>query len=281
MNQVMLETIACPNCRTSESSVWGHESGFVAVKCSSCGLVYVNPRPREDAISDANKIGLHPGDEKALDVTYRRIPGKIPHYSAILREMFAEERAAGLAVKWLDVGAGYGEFIEAVLATMPPGSEALGIDPMAPKVKVAQSRGLPVYSRELSEVGDGYDVISLINVYSHIPDFDEFGAMLASKLKPGGILFIETGNIAAVTREQFPDTLLLPDHLVFSSLPQMRMIFERLGMDLPLYKETRVDDALWSLKIFAKGILRRRRLDIRLPGRSAFRQVFYKARKRA
>lgn len=276
MSQAACETISCPNCRTNESSIWGRENGFTAVQCTECGLVYVNPRPREDVISDANKIGVHQGDEGALDVTARRVASKVPYYSAILQEMFAQERAAGVPLKWLDVGAGYGEFVEAVLASMPPGTEAAGLEPMAPKVKAARSLGLPIDSRDLSEVGDGYDVISLINVYSHIPDFDGFASMLVKKLKPGGVLFMETGNVAALKREQFPDVLYLPDHLVFSSLPQMRQIIERLGMQLAIHKEVGIDNALWSLKNFVKG-LKRGRIDVKWPDQSAFKTVFYEA----
>lgn len=279
MNEAIYETIKCPNCREDDYDPWGNENGFLAVQCKSCGLVYVNPRPREDVISEANKVGVHQGEQGDLNVAARRIPSKIAHYSSILQEMFSEERIAGQPLKWLDVGAGYGEFLQAVLATMPSGTEAIGLEPMAPKVKVARSLGLPIDSRDLSDVGGGYDVISLINVYSHIPDFDGFAAILVEKLNPNGILFIETGNVAALTRHEFADILYLPDHLVFSSPRQMRMIIERLGMDLVSHKELRIDNALWSLKVLVKGLMRRR-LDVRLPGSSKYRAVFYKAKRR-
>lgn len=279
MNHRLYETINCPNCRASDSTDWGKENGFVAVQCNCCGLVYVNPRPREDVISEANKIGVHQGDAGALNVTARRIPSKIGYYSRVLREMFEHERSAGTPLKWLDVGAGYGEFVQAVLATMPAGTEAVGLEPMAPKVKVARSLGLPIESRDLGEISEKFDVISLINVYSHIPDFDSFAAILIEKLKPGGILFMETGNIAALRRDQFPDILYLPDHLVFSSPRQMRMIIDRLGMNILSYREVPIDNLVWSIKTFIKGMIRRR-LDVKIPGKSKYRTVFYKIRRK-
>lgn len=267
------ETITCPCCSSGTTTFWARENGYTAVKCSDCGLVYVNPRPREDVITEANKVGVHQGDQGALDVTGHRNNAKVPYYSTILREMFAREQTEDKPLRWLDVGAGYGEFVEAVISTMPAGTAAEGLEPMAPKVKVAQSLGIPVDSRDLKDVGDGYDVISLINVYSHIPDFDGFGRMLVNKLNPGGVLFIETGNVAALSREQFPDILYLPDHMVFSSLPQMRQIIGNLGLDLELHKELPIDNAMWCLKTLVQGLMRGR-IDINLPGQSAFRTVF-------
>ncbi len=273
------EAITCPCCSSGTSTVWALENGYTAVKCADCGLVYVNPRPREEVITEANKVGVHQGEDGALDVTARRVAAKVPYYSAILCEMFERERVENKPLRWLDVGAGYGEFVEAVISTMPAGTVAEGLEPMAPKVEVAKSLGIPVDSRDLKDVGTGYDVISLINVYSHIPDFDGFGRMLVEKLNSGGVLFMETGNVAALSREQFPDLLYLPDHMVFSSLPQMRIIVDKLDLDLELHKELPIDNIIWCLKSFVKG-LKRGKIDIHLPGQSAFRTVFYKARRR-
>jgi 2-polyprenyl-3-methyl-5-hydroxy-6-metoxy-1,4-benzoquinol methylase len=273
--------VCCPNCGADDAEPWAEENGFTAVKCSPCGLIYVNPRPSEESISQANKIGVHQGEERAVDVKARREPRKVAHYRSMIVDMFAPEIVAGKPLRWLDVGAGYGEVVEAAAAVLPPGSEVEGIEPMAPKVAVARSFGLPVADRSLEDAGTGYDVISLINVYSHVPNFDRFAGDLVAKLNRNGVMFIETGNIAELkSRKDLPDILYLPDHLVFAGLNQMKQILARLGMVLENHKSLRFDTPLWCAKMFIKRAMQGE-LAIHLPGRSALRTVFYKARKPA
>lgn len=271
--------VACPLCGADTVEPWGRENGFSMVRCLECRLLYVNPRPSDDEISDANRVGVHRGEDGALNVRTRYKPAKKTHYSKVISEIFGADWSNGQPIRWLDVGAGYGEVTAAVCQSAPAGSEIIGIEPMQPKVEVARKLGLPVTSRSLDEITEQFDVISLINVYSHIPDFLEFGAALVARLRPGGVLFVETGNGAAMARrDDFPDLLYLPDHLVFSAPPQMRMTFEKLGLHLERTEERPVDSLIWCLKEAAKNALRGR-LSIRVPGRSPFRTVFYKARK--
>jgi len=269
--------VSCPCCGADDAAPWGAENGYTAGKCRVCGLVYVNPRPGDEVINEANKVGVHKGDEEALVVTTRRRPGKVRYYAPIVADFFSADFA--VPIRWLDVGAGYGEVIEAVTQSAQEGSYILGIEPMAPKVAVARRLGLPVDARPLDEVGADFDVISLINVYSHIPNFREFGRALVEKLKPGGSLFIETGNGGALdNRMHYPDQLFLPDHLVFSGPLQMKRIFADLGLTLERCDERPVDGLAWSAKVTIRNLLKGR-LAAHFPGTSPFRTVFYRARK--
>ena len=271
--------VSCPGCGSDDARPWATENGYSAGKCTSCGLVYVNPRPGDELINEANKVGVHKGDEQALVVTTRRKPGKVRYYTPIIGDFFSADFTA--PIRWLDVGAGYGEVIEAVIAAAPVGSEVLGLEPMAPKVAAARKLGLPVDDRQLDEVGSDFDVISLINVYSHIPDFKQFASTLVEKLKPGGVLFIETGNGGALAnRSDYPDQLFLPDHLVFSSVPQMERILSDVGLVLERFEERAIDNLLWSAKVTVRALLKGK-IALHIPRTSPFRTVFYKARKQA
>ena len=174
-----MEHVNCPSCNENETREWASENGFIAVKCCMCGLIYVNPRPCEADVVEANKIGVHQTrDGKNLNVSARRRAKKITYYAKIISEMFAAERERGAPLKWLDVGAGYGEVIEAVGRALP-NANVEGIEPMLPKVRAAQARGLRISDRSIEKTDSDYDLISLINVFSHIPNFSDFGGMLA------------------------------------------------------------------------------------------------------
>ena len=273
-----LEEINCPHCDSARSAVWARENGYVLKRCLQCSLLFVNPRPSENSINEANKLGVHKGEEASLNVEYRRDPRKVAHYAAILSEMFAAEISSKKPVRWLDIGAGYGELVEAVIEAMPSGSTAIGIEPMLPKVKVAQELGLPISDAKLSDVDGPFEVISLINVYSHIPDFHSFAEQIVRKLAPGGKLFIETGNLADLnTVDEFGDILFLPDHLVFAGEAHIVEEMRRLGLTVEKSKKQPIDDIIWCSKMFIKNIIKRRKLFIAMPGTSRFRTIFYKA----
>ena len=188
------EHIACLLCGASETTPWGSENGWIAVKCRNCGLVYVNPRPREIEISKANQLGEHRTAAGVLQVVHNRDAGKPAYHRKVLIRLFADLLARDEPVRWLDVGAGFGEVVEVLQALLPRGSVVEGIEPMRAKATNARKRGLPINSRLLSELPDRYHVISLINVFSHLANPRAFLGEVADHLLPRGELLIETGN---------------------------------------------------------------------------------------
>jgi 2-polyprenyl-3-methyl-5-hydroxy-6-metoxy-1,4-benzoquinol methylase len=276
---MLLEKVSCPLCGSEDSRLWATENGFYAVKCAGCDLVFVNPRPRLQSISEANRIGQHRTADGSLDVVFRRSTRKIRHYRQTLSELVAHEFKDDTPIKWLDVGAGFGEVLEAILPLLPKGSQAQGIEPMAPKASDAQKRGLPVSARLLSDVDETYDIVSLINVFSHIPDFRSFLADLKAVLKPGGILIIETGNAGDLQKlSDYPDRLFLPDHLVFAGVEHMRKFLRNGSFDIEKVIMQRRDSISYAAKNAVKRLLGNRDAPLVLPYLSPFRTVFFKSR---
>jgi 2-polyprenyl-3-methyl-5-hydroxy-6-metoxy-1,4-benzoquinol methylase len=272
------EAIACPLCHARDRHPWGAENGFEAVKCLQCGLVYVTPRPKLGEISEANKIGEHRTAEGSLNVVYRRSARKIRHYRHIVKLMFGPELDAGVPLSWLDVGAGYGEMIEAVAGVLPQGSRIEGIEPMQPKVDRARALNLPVSNTPLAAMERRFDVVSLINVFSHLPDFDAFLADLRRVMNDGAVLFIETGNGGDLTTSaDYPDRLYLPDHLVFAGVDHVSQFLQRNGFDVSGVHSLRLDTLGWMAKNIAKRVMGRD-AKLSVPLSSPFRTVFFKAR---
>ena len=247
------EWITCPLCHAAEHRAWATENGFSAVKCAACGLVYVNPRPSDGEITEANILGEHRSDAGRLNVVARRDPRKVGRYRRILGRTFQDLIDAGRPVTWLDVGAGYGEVVEAVQSILPAGSQVEGIEPMVAKAAEAQRRGLPVTRTALSALTRQFDVISLINVFSHVPDFAGFLTQLRARLCPGGPLFLETGNGGDILRSEYPDALSLPDHLVFAGEKHIAQFLDAAGFSLVSTRRDRVD----TVTQFAKAVVKR------------------------
>jgi 2-polyprenyl-3-methyl-5-hydroxy-6-metoxy-1,4-benzoquinol methylase len=149
---------------------------------------------------------------------------------------------------------------------------------MQPKVECARALHLPVSNTPLAAMDQRFDVVSLINVFSHLPDFDAFLGDLRRVMNDGAILFVETGNGGDLSSAaEYPDRLYLPDHLVFAGVDHIRQFLQRNGFDVSAVLALRLDTVGWMAKNIAKRILGK---DAKLgvPLASPFRTVFFKAR---
>ena len=169
-----MEAIACPYCGVRDDEPWAHERGFTTVRCRPCGFLYLNPRPNAEAIDAAVRTGMHGEVAQNLNVVARRRRAKIIQYRDVFARLFDDVWKRGEPVLWLDVGAGYGEIVEAVTSLVPPGSSVEGVEPMAPKASQARARGLNVTQGYLQSNHAKVDIVSMIDVFSHIPSFGHF-----------------------------------------------------------------------------------------------------------
>lgn len=281
MRAETMELIDCPYCGARDYDFWGSERGFDTVRCRECSLLYVNPRPRLDAIDRAVQSGAHGAEAEWLDVRAHRVEAKVGRYERLIGKLFDDVWRRGQPISWLDVGAGYGEVVEAVSRVAPSGSDVRGLEPMGPKAAAARARGLRIEQDYLQPGREKVEFLSTIDVFSHIPDFQGFLELAAASLRPSGEILIETGNLADVSqRGEFPFELGLPDHLVFAGEAHLRGYLDRAGFDVIRLEAVRVDDTV----NFAKSIVKRligRPGQLRLPYRSAYRQLLIRARLRS
>jgi SAM-dependent methyltransferase len=228
----VLVEVSCYVCGSAARTPWATENGFDACRCSGCGLVYVNPRPGPELLTKAAESGLHAG-EAELDVTgrYGGSP-KLRFYARRLADLYPSAELAGQQGSWLDVGCGYGEFLE-VLAQASGGTLKLtGLEPNRTKTESARARGLDVGFFDLDVETRRFEYVSLLNVYSHLPDPPSYLERLRTLLVPNGELVLQTGNWAELERSRIPDRLHLPDHLSFASEALLVRLLERAGFEL-------------------------------------------------
>jgi len=276
----VLETIVCPYCGSGSHEGWAEERGFVAVRCETCALIYCNPRPSLAAINSAVRTGVHGAEAQRLNVRARRIGTKVRYYRRAFRSLFGDVWRRGHPISWLDVGAGYGEVLEAVTALAPAGSHVEGLEPMKPKAAAARERGFTITEDYLRPEHPKVDIISVVDVFSHIPSFSSFLADVRSVLLPGGEIFVETGNLADLDRrDEFPGELGLPDHLVFSGEKQLLGYLDHAGFEVVRIERRRIDGVVNLAKNVVKRLIRRP-VVVGLPYTSKYRQLQIRARLR-
>lgn len=275
------EAINCPYCDESKSSPWASENGFTAVKCSGCGLVYVNPRPVQSLIHEAVETGIHSDVEHGRTAIDRRRGSSVTRYKKILSSMFDDVWQNSKGISWLDVGAGYGELVEAVSALAPSGSRIEGIEPMKPKATWARAHGLKISEKYLCDVTEKFDFVSLVNVYSHIPDFRAFLEEIRNVLADNGEFYLETGNVGdLVHSHEVPTELCLPDHLVFAGEQHLTGYLSEAGFSIVAIRRMRKD----GLINFAKNIIKKligRQVTLAIPYTSRYRLILIRAKLRS
>lgn len=271
------EFVSCPFCRADRYAHWADERSWKVVRCEDCGYLYANPRPSVEVRNEATELGVHAGGDD-LDISERRVGKKVTLYRKALKSIFADVWSTGRPVTWLDVGAGYGEVVEAIKGLAHPESRVLGLEPMQPKVAAARERGIEMVAGYIDENTPTCRFVSAINIFSHIYDFDEFLLKVRSILESDGELLIETGDMGGVkNRNQFPGELGLPDHIAFASEKHLKGFLTRNGFEVISIQRIRVDGWLFSIKNIAKKVLGRNTV-LSLPFSSPYRSIRIRAR---
>ena len=108
-----LVEVDCYNCGSKEYKYYDNENGYNLVKCSKCGLLYVNPRPSQEDISNALATAVHLG-ATTINFTGVYEQSKVNKYLRILSEFYPKNSNDLSNKRWLDIGCGYGELLEAL-----------------------------------------------------------------------------------------------------------------------------------------------------------------------
>ncbi len=170
---------------------------FSIVQCRVCRHIYVNPRLKDDTIDSLYDEDYYEG--RGFDRTIRYTAREPDDY---VLEKYRDELetirgALGgtLSSKaTLDVGCGSGAFVRALRLA---GAEAWGFDSSPYSSKLAIANGAPLIAANIGELvryEGQYDLVSAIEVIEHTTSPLEFLVSIRRLLRPGGVLFLETGN---------------------------------------------------------------------------------------
>lgn len=248
----------CYHCRCREAEAYGRENGYSLVRCSKCRLLYVSNPPDPGTISEAARQGIHEGEE-TFDATGRFRAWRLPILRRRLQRLFPGPDGFEGVGRWLDVGCGHGELLAAV-RELAPEVAVRGTEPNERKQESARSRGFDVSFFDLATHEETYDVVSLMNVYSHLPDPPGFLAMVRRLLRPGGRVLLQTGDIGVFEDRTIPKPWYLPDHLSFASEAIVREMLEHGGFEVERVAKFRYLEP--TVPIFAKEAVK-----FLLPGR--------------
>ena len=220
MQELGCQEIVCNLCDSDELEYLYSVRSFRVVRCSSCGLVFLNPMPRP-----ADAAGIYTVDYYRNQDSVEDTPLGYPDYLT-LREhhtFVADELLRPLkdirpgAV--LDVGCGMGTMLGRFRES---GWDAYGVDVSTYATEYARDElGLRVYTGAVGEVDlpEGFfDLVTMVHVVEHLPDPRSTLATLHRLMRPGGILVVATHDIRGlwprIVRDRWRH-LNIPEHLYF------------------------------------------------------------------
>jgi 2-polyprenyl-3-methyl-5-hydroxy-6-metoxy-1,4-benzoquinol methylase len=193
-----LENISCNYCGADNYKVRYVKEGYNIVQCNSCGLVYVNPRLKPEAVKELYDEDYFKGKGFDKSVQYREEfeeKSKITDLNDWDLSTIQEFNKTGSDKKiLLDVGCGMGLFL---WKAKQKGYEPEGLELSQYACNFVNSLGIEAFNNTIDNFesqNNYYDAISMKEVIEHLPDPLSVLEKVHKILKPGGVLFMTTGN---------------------------------------------------------------------------------------
>lgn len=254
----MVEHSSCPICGSKDSEFRFSERDSRVLACQVCDLLFIDPYPHN--VSD--------GDDKMskYQFIYHEIQSPETHYSASVefykRYFPIIEQECINAESILDVGCGTGHLLE--LLGRNPNLHRVGIELSTRRVEFAKRiANCEIYQIvvEKFRVQRKFDVITMINVLSHIPNFDSLFSSIHSLLSNNGKLILKVGEHNKNVKKRSTYNWDIPDHMHFLGMNTLQFICKKYG-----FKEIRHDRYPLSYDLFAP-------YRWKSPGRSAIKNI--------
>lgn len=208
----------CAVCGGVSKESWARQGVFTAVRCTSCGLVWVDPFLTEEGLRRyyAGYLSARVKDARLMALRQRQYE--------LDRDFLQRAISAG---RVLDVGCGEGRF----LATLSDRFEKYGLELDPESAALARARypfGSRIVPRVLGEDGFDphfFDLVIMRGVIEHLPDPRSAVRRVSELLKPGGMFFITaTPDVSAfcatLYRERW-NQFQPAEHLYYFSVPTL------------------------------------------------------------
>ena len=212
------------NAYACTSSGYGRHGPIV--RCGCCGLVYANPRPKNDEV-----LTIYEAVSDPLYVEERA--GRVLTFEHHLQPM-EEFTGPAKGRRLLDVGAYTGVFVD--IATQH-GWDAWGIEPSRWAVEQARREGLPMMEGTLETSilqDDDFDVVTMWDVIEHVANPVETIRAAWRVLRPGGYLVVHTMDLASpfaqLMGKRWP--WFMEMHLFYFTRATMRQILSQANFEI-------------------------------------------------
>lgn len=234
----------CPLCGSLETSYAFRDNSCSLRVCEVCDLFFIHPCPT--AADQHQRVASGHNPEIQMLDCQRRYSGERLYYSrhcALIAEECREARSL------LDVGCGTGHLLER-LAAAQPNLHRTGIELCAAAAQFARHTAAcdiletPI-ERFTPADGRRFDVIILVNVFSHIPSFNQLFASLRAALVPNGKIILRTTEMTRNVSRWNQAHWGVPDDLHFLGMRTLDFLCAKYGFVVTRHIRTPFEDELF------------------------------------
>lgn len=239
-----MEAARCCICGTRDSEPVGsgpdfeyHTSpdSFLVVRCTRCGVVYLDPRP---AAAEFDRI--YPDDYHAFTFT----PDDFGVVYSVRRRLEARRLLRALrglppASRVIDVGCGDGFHLDLLRQHAPRSWTLEGVDLDARAVSAARARGITVHAGRLEDLelpAQSFDAALLIQTVEHVADPVALLTAIERILVPGGRVLVVTDNTGSldftVAKRRHWGGYHFPRHWYLHNARSLRLTGRAAGLEI-------------------------------------------------
>jgi 2-polyprenyl-3-methyl-5-hydroxy-6-metoxy-1,4-benzoquinol methylase len=201
------------------------------VECTACGLRYVGRRERKLTFGDGNPYEIAQ-KVKAANSEFRHLRLEEEHRLALLNakwrlDLIKNIRPAG---KLLEIGCARGDFLNVARESF----DVHGVEPN-PELAVFAKKFAPVYEATIEHTPwFNFDIITSFHVIEHVESPRSFVRAAAERLKPGGLLVLETPNINSAPYKILKSRWrqFIPEHYFFFSQRTIEKLLAENGLKM-------------------------------------------------
>lgn len=237
--------MACDCCRGARWRPLFPQNGLTLGQCETCNLLYVDDIPDPQLRMTEMEEGHYAGTEEIVEAE------KQSESENILLDRFTGYVQLGQRYvpsgRWLDIGCGAGVLLQ---LARQAGYEIEGIELsadrriLAEKATGARIHGEPLENLNLPD--NSVDVVSMINVFSHLISPTQTFEELKRILKPGGAIVMATGEMGEGIQKGHMYHWNLGDHLYFLGDDTVHWYADKLNLKVAHHHRQWLPDALFS-----------------------------------
>ncbi|WP_313384738.1 class I SAM-dependent methyltransferase [Chishuiella sp.] len=222
------------------------EEEFELFQDSDTGLLYTVPQPLDSLgkYYESENYISHTDSKKTIFERFYQIAKSIN-----LNNKLNLINEVSKGKKILDYGCGVGDYLEFMQKN---GYDVLGMEPNEAARKIAQTKigQSKVISKELKNINEKFDVITLWHVLEHIPNLNEIIGELKNHLTDNGVLIIAVPNHQSYDAKYYGKYWAaydVPRHLWHFSDKSMSNLLSHFGMKIEKISPMKLDAFYVSL----------------------------------
>lgn len=252
--------LSCDCCGSIEWRPYFSENGFELGRCLSCNLFYVQPMPSPDMRMREIEEGRYAGSELTLDPK-RQLSNE--HFRRRQFESYVDlAQRWSPQGRWLDIGCGAGVLVS---MAQEAGYDVEGIELTDDRRLTARSiTGAVIHDTPVEDLGfdDGsFDVITMIQVFSHLVAPSRTFEVIARILSADGVFIMATAEVGPAAKKSHLYDWGLGDHLYFLGEGTVERYAQQLEMRLLAHERSSYIDVTYAKDRFS------------IPGRSPLRNA--------